>query len=237
MSNHLDGDTISPCEATTGGLIRVERVWQHRHDIELHAQKSRRKNSLRTIGAGGLFLGAVCIFAYSGLGSPFVAVPDQAMASYPVGEETELGSTKLRDVVNTMPLQEKISVTEARVAVPAYAVIPTKRPIATEADPITPKKARHSSFKSNPSDVVHFDQCRQGCESRDPLVVGTVRELSTVPDVVSSETTGAQRPNKALEIGKAAINGAGFVLVETASLPFTTLKLGRNAAMAISGMD
>ena len=237
MTSHLDGDIISPSEATTAGVIRVEGVWQHRHDIELRAQKSRYWVSLPSIGAGALLLSAVCLFAYGHIGSTLSPGPDQAMASYPVDRDAALGSTKLRDMVDITPLPQKISVTEAHASVRAYAVIPTKRPIAAEAKSTIPERTRHPASASNPSDVVHFDQCKQGCESEDPLAVSTVRDVSTVPDVIASETAGVQRPNEAVAIGRAAVNGAGFVLVETAALPFTTLKLGRDAAMAISGMD
>ncbi len=45
MSGHLEGDIITPAETSNADVIRVERVWQHRHDLELTIPKHRHNRT------------------------------------------------------------------------------------------------------------------------------------------------------------------------------------------------
>ncbi|WP_068950735.1 hypothetical protein [Pararhizobium polonicum] len=226
MSNHLEGDIISPPEASIGGVIRVERVWQHRHDLELRAAKARRgRAELLTLGAGGLMLSAICVFAYSEL-VPTHLVSKEAMASYPVGQEIAATSTKLRDIVDTTPAP--VSISETQVVSLPFVAIPTKRPLNGL---VKSEKVERAISATSSADVLRYDRCNPHCETRDSLVAGTV------PVTVHAETAELDSPNRAVEIGASALNGAGYVLTQTAALPFTTLKLGRDAVIKVSELD
>lgn len=239
MSKNLDGIIIPPPEEPNGSVIRVERVWQYRHDIELKTPKPRHSRSVMlALGAGGLLLGAICIFVYSDPGRTDTAVLEEAMASYPAAPDNAVVLTKLRDIVDTTPAPIKSAVTDTREAPLPYMVIPTKRPVLESVKSGGPEKAKRVTSATSAADAIHYNRCKLGCETRDPLIVGTVPvRISTFTGTVSSETPEIDRRNGTVEIGKAALNGAGFVLIQTAALPFTALKLGRNVAVTMSELD
>lgn len=233
MSNHLEGEIIVPSEACPAGVIRVERVWQHRHDLELSVPKYRRSQArFIALGAGGVMLGAICVFAYSDLIPAVGADAKTTMASTHVKHEVAAPSTVLRDVVDTAPAISGIS--ETQVASLPYVAIPTKRPLYEQ---VHSRKSDHSTATTSSSDVVRFDKCKPSCETRDPLVVGTTP--ASVPEEPATVLTEleVESPNMAIDVGTSALNGAGYVLTQTAALPFTTLRLGRDAVLKVSGLD
>ncbi len=239
MSHYLDGDIISPSEEPNGGVIRVERVWRHRHDIEIRIPKPRyNRSALLKLGAGGLVLGAICMFAYSDLAPTHTPVLKEAMASYPVGQENAATATRLRGIVDTAPAPMTASIAKTQVASLPYGVIPTKRPIIEPVKSGGSEKVNYGVATTNSTDAIRYDRCNPRCYTRDPLVVGTIPARgSALPSTVLAETTDLESSNQAVEIGTAALNGAGFVLVQTAALPFTTLKLGRDAVIRMSEPD
>ncbi|AYM84832.1 hypothetical protein G6L67_24690 [Agrobacterium tumefaciens] len=240
MSNHLDGDIISPQESSKGGVIRAERVWQHRHDLEIRRMPKPRYNrsSLLTLGIGGLVLGAVCMFAYSDPGPIRTPLLQEATASHPVDKEHATIHTTLPDIVDTAPAPTTANVTGTQVASLPYAVIPTKRPVIEPVKSGGSEKVNDRASTPNSTEVLRYDRCNPACDTRDPLVVGATptKSVALQPTVIP-ESTDLERSNQAVEIGSAVMSGAGFVLVQTAALPFTTLKLGRDAAIRMSKLD
>ncbi|NTA83996.1 MULTISPECIES: hypothetical protein [Rhizobium/Agrobacterium group] len=234
MSNHLEGDVIAPSEASAAGVIRVERVWQHRHDLELIIPKYRRNRArFMALGAGGFMLGTICVFAYSDLIPASGTDAKRAMTSTSVEREIAGPSTVLPDVIDTAPAISGIS--ETQVASLPYVAIPTKRPLY---EPVQTGKTGSSTSTTDTSVVRHFDKCSPGCETRDPLVVGTTPELVPLESAaVLTEPEKFESPNAAMEVGASALNGAGYVLTQTAALPLTTLRLGRDAVLKVSGLD
>ncbi|KAA3497950.1 hypothetical protein DXM27_24740 [Rhizobium rhizogenes] len=234
MSSHLEGDIIAPSEASTAGVIRVERVWQHRHGLELTVPRCRRNTArIVALGIGGLMLGAICVFAYSDLIPASGTDTKRAMASTSVGHEIAAPSTVLRDVVDIAPAISGIN--ETQVASLPYVAIPTKRPLY---EPVQSGKPDRSTSTTRSSDVVRFDKCKPSCETRDPLVVGTTS--ASVPDetaAVLTEPAKFESHNTAMDVGASALNGAGYVLTQTAALPLTTLRLGRDAVLKVSRLD
>lgn len=239
MSNHLEGDIISPQEAPNGGVIRVERVWQHRHDLELSSPKPRyRPSALLAIGAGGLVLATVCVFAYANLPSTNAQVVTEAVASYPVGQEKVVPSSTLRDIVDTTPATVMVSEAATEAVSPAFTVVPTKRPVYAAAKSGGTEAITSLGAIGQAGDDTRYDRCSPRCESQDPLLRGKVVNTPIPrPDTVDPRTAELQDGNRAAEFGPAALNGAGYVLVQTAALPFTTLKLGRDAVVSLSERD
>ncbi|MGV2052453.1 hypothetical protein ACQZ48_20430 [Agrobacterium sp. 22-209-1] len=234
MSGHFEGDIISPPEAPSASVIRIERVWQHRHDLELPVPKPRHNRArFMALGAGGLLLGATCVFSYSDLVPTNGLDPKEAMASHPVDQEIVAASPKLRDVVDAAPAT--VHINETQVASLPYVAIPTKRPFYEH---VQSGKPEHSTSTTNSSDVVHFDRCKPSCESRDPLVVRmTPAAVQAEQATITNEAAKFDSPNRAMEVGASALNGAGYLLTQTAALPFTTLRLGRDAVIKVSGLD
>ncbi|KJF72550.1 hypothetical protein [Agrobacterium arsenijevicii] len=226
MSGHLEGDIITPAEASNADVIRVERVWQHRHDLELTIPKHRHNRTRMALGAGGLLLGAICVFAYGDLTPANGLDAKEEMASTPLVWEIVAPSTRLRDIVNTAPATNGIS--ETQVASLPHVAIPTKRPLY---EPVQSGKPDRSTSTASSSDVMRFDQCKPVCETQDPLVVGTT------PAAVPTEATEFESQNPLREAGASALSGAGYVLTQTAALPFTALRLGRDAVIKVSGLD
>ncbi|WP_281038752.1 MULTISPECIES: hypothetical protein [unclassified Rhizobium] len=150
----------------------------------------------------------------------------EEMASTPVEREIVAPSTRLRDVVNTAPATNGIS--ETQVASLPHVAIPTKRPLH---EPVQFGKPDRSTSTASSSDVLRFDQCKPVCETRDPLVVGTTSAA------VPTEATEFESQDPLREAGASALNGAGYVLTQTAALPFTALRLGRDAVIKASGLD
>ncbi|MBO0144651.1 hypothetical protein JZX87_26210 [Agrobacterium sp. Ap1] len=239
MSNHLEGDIISPQEAPNGGVIRVERVWQHRHDLEIRSPKPRyRSSALLAIGAGGLVLATVCAFAYGNLPSTNAPVATDAVASYPVGQEKVVPSSTLRDIVDTTPPTMMVSEAATEAVSPAFTVVPTKRPVYAAAKSGGTEAINSVGVIGQAGDVTRYDRCSPRCESRDPLLGGkVVTTAPPLPNTVETRTSEPEDGNRAAEFGTAALNGAGYVLVQTAALPFTTLKLGRDAVVSLSEWD
>jgi hypothetical protein len=237
MSNYLDDDISSPPEASNRGVIRVERVWQHRHDLELRTAKPRpNRAALLMLGAGSLILGVTYVFAYPDMIPMHNLVSREVMASFPVGQENVAASTKLRDIVDTTPAT--VSVIETQVASLPVAVVPTRRPVFEPVKSNGPKKINGTVSPASSSDVLRYDRCNPGCKTRDPLVVRTISAtVSPLPTKISVETAEVDDTNRAVEIGASALNGAGHVLVQTVALPFTTLRLGRDAVIKIAGLD
>jgi hypothetical protein len=230
MSNHLEGNIISPPEPSNGGVIRVDRVWHHRHDLELGRPKPRHDRAgLITLGTGGLLLSVICVFGYSGPVPTHDLVSKETIASYPVGHQTAAVSTKLRDIVDAAPAPASIA--EPQEAPLPFAVTPTKRPVFEPVNSGRAEKIERSVSATSSADVLRYDRCNPGCETRDPLFVGSA------PTAVDAESAELDNPNRAVEIGISALDGAGYVLIRTAALPFTTLKLGRDAVMKISEQD
>jgi hypothetical protein len=153
-----------------------------------------------------------------------------AMASTPVERETVAPSTKLRDVADTAT----VGVSETQAASLPYVAIPTKRPFY---EPVQPGKPDRSTSTASSSDIVRFDKCKPDCETRDPLFVGTPTAAIHTESTIITETAEFESPNPAMEVGASALNGAGYVLIRTAALPFTTLRLGRDAVVKVSGLD
>ncbi|UXT20450.1 hypothetical protein FY140_06870 [Agrobacterium tumefaciens] len=234
MSGHLEGDIITPTEVCNADVIRVERVWQHRHDLELTIPKHRHNRArFMALGAGGLLLGAICVFAYGNLIPANGLDAKEALASTPVAREIVTPSTKLRDVADTATATVGISETQA-ASLP-YVAIPTKRPFY---EPARSGKPDRSTSTTSASDVVRFGKCKPGCDTRDPLVVGTTpAAVHTEPAAILTETAEFENPNPAMEVGASVLYGAGYVLTQTAALPFTTLRLGRDAVVKVSGLD
>jgi hypothetical protein len=174
-------------------------------------------------------LSVICVFGYSEPILTHNLVSNEAIASYPVGQENAAVSTKLRDIVDTTPAS--VSITETQVASLPFAVIPTKRPVFEPVKSGRPEKIERAVSATSSADVLLYDRCNPGCETRDPLVVGSA------PTAVHAESAELDSSNRAVQIGTSALNGAGYVLIQTAVLPFTTLKLGRDAAIKISEVD
>lgn len=237
MSNNLNGDIISPSTtARNEDVIRVEGVWQHRHNLELRTQKPRHHRLLAlAFGTSALLLGATYMLAIDDLNSMHATVFNEAMTSYPARQESATVSTKLQDVVDIAP--EQIGGDEIQPSLPMYSVIPTKRPYLANTKSQGSGLTDHGVSAMSAASVVHYDRCSPHCETRDPLVVGTVPTIATATNPASPEGMETEPTSKAVEVGKAVINGAGFVLVQTAALPFTTLKLGRDAMIKISGTE
>ncbi|MGV1901719.1 hypothetical protein ACQZ6V_15685 [Agrobacterium sp. 22-3674b3] len=239
MSDHLEGDIISPPEAPNGGVIRVERVWQHRHDLEIRIPKRRHHPSaLLTLAAGGIVLGVLCMLAYSDPAPTQTPVLKEAIASYPVGWEAAAVATKLRDIIDVAPAPMMANITETQTASIPYTVIPTKRPVFETSKPSGAGRANPVISTSSSAKVSRYDRCNPSCETRYPLVVGTIppKNSALSPDS-GAEITEIGRSNQAVKVGTAVFNGAGFVLVQTAALPFTRLKLGRDAITKLSELD
>lgn len=236
MPNHLEGDIISPAEPTIGGVIRSERVWTHRYDIEVKMQKPRRNlRSLLVVGAGGVMLSTAIVFGYGDLESTHKQVFTETVASTTVREEA---AKNLRDVLASATARASVSPADTQIASFAYTVTPTRCPHFQTGKPSGSLKSIDASSAMNAADTVHFDKCVPGCETRDPLIVGAVHETSPVlvPEGLA-ELPAPHSSSPALEVGQAALKGAGFVLVQTAALPFTTVKFGHDAVMAVAQPD
>ncbi|WP_421359017.1 MULTISPECIES: hypothetical protein [Agrobacterium] len=238
MSSYHEDDIISPRETSNAGVVRAERVWQHRHDLEIQPIPKPRFNRLTSLalGVSSLVLGTICMFAYSDLGPTHVTVPEKAMVSYPGGPETVSVPTALRDIVDAAPLLKPVSKTQ--FASQPYTVIPTKRPVIEPVKSGRVEKVNYAAATKNSIQVTRYDRCDPACDTRDPLVVGSISPGGhAMPSAIAAEKTDAERPSQAVEIGAAMVNGAGFVLVQTAALPFTTLKFGRDAARGMAKLD
>lgn len=235
MSNSLNGDIICPPKPPEGGVIRVERVWQHRHDLEIPLPKlGYNLTALLMLGAGGLMLGAICMFASGDQGQKHNPSLKEATASDSAGREAVV-STKLQDIVDTASAPMSASVTDTPTASIPYTAVPTKRPSFERVKSGSSDKVNRVVSNTTLAEVRRYDQCSPSCETRDPLIVSTTppRNSELSSDILT-ETTDLERSNQAVEIGTAALNGAGFVLVQTAALPFTALKLGRDAVTDVS---
>lgn len=236
MSSSRSRDIISRPEAGNGELIRVERVWQHRHDLELRISKPRHNRSaLLKLAAGGLMLGVISIVAYSELKPTQTPVLQEATASYPDGREAAVASTRLQDIVDIARAPMTASIAEPRAASTPYTVIPTKRPVFEGVKSGDPQKVNRLGSATTSTNVLRYDRCNPGCNTRDPLVAGTIPPRNSArPSVDPVESTDLESSSGAAQIAKTALNGAGLVLIQTATLPFTTLKFGRDAAMKMS---
>ncbi|XUY29877.1 hypothetical protein RMR21_023230 (plasmid) [Agrobacterium sp. rho-8.1] len=239
MSNHLEGDIISPQEAPNGGVIRVERVWQHRHDLELSSPKPRYgPSALLAIVAGGLVLATVCVFAYSNFPSSNAQVATDAVASYPVGQEKVVPSSTLQDIVDTTPPTVMVNEAVTEAGPPAFTVVPTKRPVYAAARSKETEAIPSVEAIVQAGGVAHYDRCSPRCESQDPLLADKIFNTAPPrPDTVERRTAELEDGNRTSEFGTAALNGAGYVLIQTAALPFTTLELGRDAVVSMAERD
>jgi hypothetical protein len=137
---------------------------------------------------------------------------------------------KLRGGAAMTPASSDIS--DPQVASQPHVVIPKKRP---SQERIQAGELVGSTSTTNSSDGLHFDACMPGCETRDRLVVGkTPAAGETNPAVARAEGAEMDDRDTASEIGISALNGAAYVLTQTAALPLTALKLGRNAVVDVS---
>ncbi|QCJ01065.1 hypothetical protein [Agrobacterium larrymoorei] len=237
MSKNLNGDIILPSTTSRKeDVIRVERVWQHRHNLELRTQKPRQHRVLTlAFGTGVLLLGATCMLANGDLSSRHATVLNEAMASYPAPQESAKVSTKFQHVEDVTLRQ--LGGADTQPVLPTYSVVPIRRPANANMKPRGSGQTDQRVSALNAASVLRYDRCAPDCETRDTLVVGTVPTISAAPHSASYQNMETEPTNKAVEVGKAAINGAGFVLVQTAALPFKTLKLGRDAVIKLSEMD
>lgn len=236
MSSSRSGDIISRPEAGNGELIRVERVWQHRHDLDIRTPKPRHNGpAWLMLAAGGLMLGAISVVAYSDPGPTHTPLLQEVTASHPDGREAVAASTRLQNIVDTARAPMTANITETQAASAPYTVIPTKRPVFEGVRSRDPEKMNRLTSATTSTKVLRYDRCNPGCNTRDPLVAGTIPPRNSArPSVGPVESTDLESSSGAAQIAKTALNGAGLVLIQTATLPFTTLKFGRDAAMKMS---
>lgn len=230
MSTYLEGDLITGPRASNEQVIRGERVWRHRHELDLTVLKSRRHPAqLLTLGAGSLLIVLACAFTYVDLGPTQNLVRGDVNAAHPTGEERVTASTRLQTIVDTAP--PPIRVSEIQAAPLAFSVVPIRRPL--DAPVKTQKAYIRDSIASaaKPTNVLRYNQCNLGCETRDSLIV------NTIPPTLQPEGPELETPNRALELGSSVLHVAGSVLGQTAALPFTTLRLGRDALAGISELE
>ncbi|CUX06905.1 conserved hypothetical protein [Agrobacterium fabacearum S56] len=238
MANYLNGDIIPPSALHTDSAIHVERLWWHRHDLELGAGKPRRvRSAMITLGAGGLLLGSVIMLWYGNLGPAHTPVFEEAMASTPIRQVNIGGSTNLRALRDVASVPVPASKAEPQIDSLPYSVVPTKRP-TSETIKSGRSKATGEFSTVNSAKVVRYDRCQPKCETQDPLIVGTIRPVVYVPTSTGvAETIVSERTDETRDIGAAAMTSAGMVLFQTATLPFTAVKFGRDALLKTTDLD
>ncbi|KAA3509141.1 hypothetical protein [Agrobacterium rosae] len=238
MAIYLNGDIIPASPVHTDSAIHLERVWRHRHDLELGAGKPRRvRLAMLALGVGGLLLGSIGMLWYGNLGPAHTTVFEEAMASRPVRQVSKVVSTNLREVRDVASVPVSASKAEPQKDTLPYSVIPTKRPTSATIKS-GGSQATGKFSTANSAKVVRYDRCQPKCETQDPLIVGTIRPVVYVPTSTGdAETIVSERTDKTRDIGAAAMNSAGMVLFQTATLPFTAVKFGRDALIKTADLD
>lgn len=230
MSNQYNGDLLRALDASDGGIIRAERVWQHRHDIDLADFEPRTfpKRAL-VIGTSAIVLGlASVVFLADQFSHNVPSVEAIAAAPAAVGK-LDGQPAKLQNLVAVAPASgNKVDVDLPH---PLVVPVPINRPVLKESVPSV--KGRAGDAKENgPASVARFDECSPRCESRDPLVTGSSPKMlrtEDAPFIPSGEERGMD-PASALE-------GVRSVFNETAAAPFTALKVGRDVLNRAAGLD
>ncbi|NTI26910.1 hypothetical protein G6M87_32365 (plasmid) [Rhizobium rhizogenes] len=227
MSNSYNSDLPLSPDASSGGVIRVERVWQHRHDIDLTESK-RYHARLAAVGAVGLVLGLVCSFFFEQQFPKSDLVPtDQLKAVTATREQFGEHRAEIQKAADASAIS---AIVEMDIASAPVVAVPSKRPVRDE---LIADKAREAdgAGAAMPADVIRFDRCSPKCETRDPLIIGSAPHMPPPENVASNLDTDEQEPSSS------ALQGAGYVLGGTASLPFTALRLGRHAVGGITGVE
>ncbi|MBE1439490.1 hypothetical protein H4S14_003255 [Agrobacterium vitis] len=148
-------------------------------------------------------------------------------------------STELQDSLDATPVPAPVTLskTETPETPLAYTVIPTKRPVLENGKSVQSKRMDQISA-TNRADAIRYDQCKPECDiSNRRIVVTALAKKTASPSQFPVETTDFKSINQTSEIGAAVLNGAGVVLAQTIALPFTTLKLGRDAVSRVSDMN
>lgn len=228
MTNSHGGDLLPPPYASNDGVIRAERVWRHRYDLDLTASRPRSNRAWLSTGAiAGL--AAACVVLY-GLQGSLQDLPSKGKPP----EEPAIGKLLQED---RSVIQRNVdassafgNVVESDIPPPTAVVVPIRRPVH---QPLVARKAEgaNAALTMLPAGVVRFDRCNPECETRDPLVIGSQPTEFTPKDVALNMRTDEHGSNLS------ALRGAGYVLDRAAALPFTALKMGRDVIGKIAGLE
>ncbi|HML29725.1 MAG TPA: hypothetical protein PKE16_12970 [Hyphomicrobium sp.] len=189
----------------------VERVWQHRHDIDLSDfQPRNRARQLAIVAGTALFAVAVSVIAYNGPGE----VHPRLEAARPLVDQSAQRATVIQSTVDASPalqIHSKELVADPTIPVPRW------RP---ERDVPPVKKVKTAErIQSVTAENPPFNHCDHECETAGLLMANTAK--NGMPPQQVMEDRGETRITSPLDLGR-------VVLSETAALPLATLKVGRD---------
>jgi hypothetical protein len=233
MFDHLEGDILPPQDIKNRGVIFAERVWQHRHDLELKRSKPKRiRSGMLLLVTCSCVLGAIYAFD-----RPTSAISHSSEIKAPLVAHSSVSA----DAVSAPKPQDGINPVVAPVGIDSasetnilpFNVIPAKRPIAEAAKSSIPQKPDRPDISSKSAGVVLYDQCSPRCETRDPLAVGRGSTVVSTTDIIAGADVGEVQDQGRMLDSNPTFSDAGTVLMGTATLPLRTIEVARNVVNGI----
>jgi len=213
----------------------------HSREITLYRDRSKTlQDAGMTIGACALGIGLICAVVYNSR-QPETAAPAAPEQSALVERAAPvLGPVR---IIGTNPgsANPRPAIDQSPVFETADTVMPALPPAATPAVKPMPKPMPSPRLAANgrmdakakpPADVMRFDRCSPQCETGDPLIVG-----APAPSFPMTEVARVERIDDSAGFTFSPMDGARFILNQTATAPRTALRKGREVIGRIVGYD
>jgi hypothetical protein len=229
MTINQNAHLPQPFGLTGDCVLRADKAWLHRHDIDLTCVRETGRRAGAKIGACAVIVSLICVSAY--IGQQYLAVtPSDTKERMPI-ETRELPSSpnRLQAVIDATPaLRVAIAARPDRPA----TVVPLKRPAFKASYATVRENDKTDADGATAPGVLRFDRCNLRCETQDPLIVGSTsagRHQDEAPLVARNEDHSS--------FGLSPLQGAGFILRRAADVPEAAIRTGRRMLGKIVGLE